>query len=212
VYGVAADAFTPMAVASLLAVRARNRSTPPAVLVGTSRAAAALVDDLGAFGQDLIDEFWPGALTLVFQASPTLLWDLGDTKGTVALRMPLHAIALDVLKQTGPLAVSSASRHGQPAALTADDAEQQLGEAVSVYLDAGPCTDSLPSTILDLTGTIPKVLRSGAIPVDRLRGITSVIAENEHYAEDVADFKPASPHPLETGPVDPVTGEPPVEA
>jgi L-threonylcarbamoyladenylate synthase len=212
VYGVAADAFTPMAVASLLAVRARNRSTPPAVLVGTSRAAAALVDDLGAFGQDLIDEFWPGALTLVFQASPTLLWDLGDTKGTVALRMPLHAIALDVLKQAGPLAVSSASRHGQPAALTADDAEQQLGEAVSVYLDAGPCTDNLPSTILDLTGTIPKVLRSGAIPVDRLRGITSVIAENEHYAEDVADFKPAAPHPLETGSVDPATGEPPVGA
>jgi L-threonylcarbamoyladenylate synthase len=212
VYGVAADAFTPMAVGSLLAVRARTRSTPPTVLVGTSRAAAALVDDLGAFGQDLIDEFWPGALTLVFRASPTLLWDLGDTKGTVALRMPLHSIALDVLKQTGPLAVSSASRHGQPPAATAWDAEQQLGESVSVYLDGGPCSDNIPSTILDLTGTVPKVLRSGAIPVDRLRSISSVIAENEHYPEDVADFKPASPHPLETGSADPATGEPPVVA
>jgi L-threonylcarbamoyladenylate synthase len=212
VYGIGADAFIPASVTTMLAAKGRGRNMPPPVLVGTARAAAALVDDLGAFGQDLIDEFWPGALTLVFRASPTLLWDLGDTKGTVALRMPLHAVALDVLKQTGPMAVSSANRHGQPAAITAYDAEQQLGEAVSVYLDGGPCTDNIPSTILDLTGTIPKVLRSGAIGVDRLRGITSVIAENEHYAEDVADFKPAAPHPLETGPVDPATGEPPVEA
>ena len=169
---------------AMLAAKGRGRNMPPPVLVGTARAAAALVEDLGAFGQDLIDEFWPGALTLVFRASPTLLWDLGDTKGTVALRMPLHSVALDVLKQTGPLAVSSANRHGQPSAISADEAEQQLGEAVSVYLDGGPCADNIPSTILDLTGTIPKVLRAGAISVDRLRTVASVIAENEHYAEN----------------------------
>jgi L-threonylcarbamoyladenylate synthase len=209
VYGIGADAFIPAAVTTMLAAKGRGRNMPPPVLVGTARAAAALVDDLGAFGQDLIDEFWPGALTLVFRASPTLLWDLGETKGTVALRMPLHAVALDVLKQTGPLAVSSANRHGQPSAINADEAEQQLGEAVSIYLDGGPCTDNVPSTILDLTGTIPKVLRSGAISVDRLRTVSSVIAENEHYAEEPADVKPAEPHPLETGPVDPATGEPP---
>ena len=159
VYGIGADAFIPAAVTTMLAAKGRGRNMPPPVLVGTARAAAALVDDLGAFGQDLIDEFWPGALTLVFRASPTLLWDLGDTKGTVALRMPLHSVALDVLKQTGPLAVSSANRHGQPSAINADEAEQQLGEAVSIYLDGGPCADNVPSTILDLTGVIPKVLR-----------------------------------------------------
>jgi L-threonylcarbamoyladenylate synthase len=219
VYGIGADAFTPSAVITMLAAKGRGRNMPPPVLVGTARAAAALVDDLGAFGQDLIDEFWPGALTLVFRASPTLLWDLGDTKGTVALRMPLHSVALDVLKQTGPLAVSSANRHGQPSATSADEAEQQLGEAVSVYLDGGPCADSIPSTILDLTGTIPKVLRAGAISVDRLRTVASVIAENEHYAANAgstpdgrgADFKPAAPHPLEGSgdSLDPATGEPP---
>ena len=212
VYGIGADAFIPASVTTMLAAKGRGRNMPPPVLVGTARAAAALVDDLGAFGQDLIDEFWPGALTLVFRASPTLMWDLGDTKGTVALRMPLHAVALDVLKQTGPMAVSSANRHGQPAATTAYDAEQQLGETVSVYLDGGPCADSIPSTILDLTGTIPKVLRSGAISVDRIRGICSVIAENEHYPEPVEDDKPAEPHPLERGPLDPATGEPPAGA
>src|SRR5206468_2675677 len=201
VYGIGADAFIPAAVTTMLAAKGRGRNVPPPVLVGTARAAAALVDDLGAFGQDLIDEFWPGALTLVFRASPTLLWDLGETKGTVALRMPLHAVALDVLKQTGPLAVSSANRHGQPAAVTVDEAGQQLGEAVSVYLDGGPCPDNVPSTILDLTGAIPKVLRSGAISVDRLRTVSSVIAENEHYGEDAdgtdPDDKPAEPHPLQ---------------
>jgi L-threonylcarbamoyladenylate synthase len=211
VYGIGADAFIPAAVTTMLAAKGRGRNMPPPVLVGTARAAAALVDDLGTFGQDLIDEFWPGALTLVFRASPTLLWDLGDTKGTVALRMPLHSVALDVLKQTGPLAVSSANRHGQPSAISADEAEQQLGEAVSIYLDGGPCADNVPSTILDLTGTIPKVLRVGAISVDRLRAVSSVIADDEHDAGDVdADVKPAAPHPLGGSPIiDPATGEPP---
>ena len=214
VYGIGADAFTPAAVTTMLAAKGRGRNMPPPVLVGTARAAAALVDDLGSFGQDLIDEFWPGALTLVFRASPTLLWDLGDTKGTVALRMPLHSVALDVLKQTGPLAVSSANRHGHPSAISAYEAEQQLGEAVSIYLDGGPCADNVPSTILDLTGVIPKVLRAGAISVDRLRTVASVIAADEHYAEGAEpdpDFKPAAPHPLEdsAGAIDPATGEPP---
>jgi len=201
VYGIGADAFIPAAVTTMLAAKGRGRNMPPPVLVGTARAAAALVDDLGTFGQDLIDEFWPGALTLVFRASPTLLWDLGDTKGTVALRMPLHSVALDVLKQTGPLAVSSANRTGQPAPTTVDEAQQQLGEAVSVYLDAGPCADNIPSTILDLTGTIPTLLRAGAIPVDRLRTVASVIADNEDLvpSPDPADFKPAAPHPMEGG-------------
>jgi tRNA threonylcarbamoyl adenosine modification protein (Sua5/YciO/YrdC/YwlC family) len=210
VYGIGADAFIPAAVVTMLAAKGRGRNIPPPVLVGTARAAAALVDDLGAFGQDLIDEFWPGALTLVFRASPTLMWDLGDTKGTVALRMPLHAVALDVLKQTGPLAVSSANRHGHPSAVTVDEAEEQLGEAVSVYLDGGPCADIVPSTILDLTGTIPTLLRAGAISVDRLRTVASIIAGNEQVpaSANPADFKPAAPHPLEHGPATPADERP----
>ena len=199
VYGIGADAFIPASVTTMLAAKGRGRNMPPPVLVGTARAAAALVDDLGAFGQDLIDEFWPGALTLVFRASPTLLWDLGDTKGTVALRMPLHAVALDVLRQTGPMAVSSANRHGQPAATTAYDAEQQLGEAVSVYLDGGPCTDSIPSTILDLTGTIPKVLRSGAIRWTGCAAPARSSPRTSTTTEDVADTKPAEPASARAG-------------
>jgi L-threonylcarbamoyladenylate synthase len=211
VYGIAADAFIPASVTTMLAAKGRGRNMPPPVLIGTARAAAALVDDLGAFGQALIDEFWPGALTLVFRASPTLLWDLGDTKGTVALRMPLHSVTLDVLRQTGPLAVSSANRTGQPSATTADEAQAQLGEAVSVYLDGGPCTDSIPSTILDLTGTVPVLLRAGAVSVDRLRTIVAVVDDDDQVAAgtgSTADFKPAAPHPLERTPDAPAE-EPP---
>jgi tRNA threonylcarbamoyl adenosine modification protein (Sua5/YciO/YrdC/YwlC family) len=200
VYGIGADAFIPAAVTTMLAAKGRGRNMPPPVLVGTARAAAALVDDLGAFGQALIDEFWPGGLTLVFRASPTLLWDLGDTKGTVALRMPLHSIALDVLKRTGPLAVSSANRTGQPPAATADEAQQQLGEAVSVYLDDGPSSGTVASTILDLTGAVPTLLRAGAVSVDRLRTVVSVVVDDEYAAagtDTAAGTKPAAPHPLE---------------
>ena len=211
VYGIGADAFIPAAVTTMLAAKGRGRNMPPPVLVGTARAAAALVDDLGAFGQDLIDEFWPGALTLVFRASPTLLWDLGDSKGTVALRMPLHSVALDVLKQTGPLAVSSANRHGQPSAINADEAEQQLGEAVSIYLDGGPCADNVPSTILDLTGPTPKVLRVGAISVDRLRAVSSVIATTS-TTPGTRTSSPRRRTRSKVHRIDPATGEPPTGA
>jgi tRNA threonylcarbamoyl adenosine modification protein (Sua5/YciO/YrdC/YwlC family) len=175
VYGIGADAFNAAAVTALLAAKGRGRNMPPPVLVGTVRAAAALTESLGAFGQDLIDEFWPGPLTLVFRASQTLMWDLGDTMGTVAVRMPLHPVALDLLTRTGPMAVSSANRHSLPAATTSDEAYQQLGDAISVYLDGGPCADSVPSTILDLTGTVPRLLRAGALSVDDLRKVVPVV-------------------------------------
>lgn len=179
VYGIGADAFTPSAVTALLEAKGRGRDMPPPVLVGTVRAANALVEDLGPYGQDLIDAFWPGPLTLVCKANRSLSWDLGDTKGTVALRMPLHPVALDLLKETGPMAVSSANRSGAPAATTASDAEQQLGDSVTVYLDGGACADNTPSTIIDLTTAVPRLLRKGAIPVEKLRGIVGYVATDD---------------------------------
>jgi L-threonylcarbamoyladenylate synthase len=189
VYGIGADAFTPAAVKALLAAKGRGRNMPPPVLVGSVRAAAALTESLGAYGQDLIDEFWPGPLTLVFRASPTLMWDLGDTRGTVAIRMPLHPVALDLLRRVGPMAVSSANKHGLPAAAVVEEAQGQLGDEISVYLDGGPCADSVPSTILDLTGSVPRMLRAGVISVDALRKVVPVIdlpAPADDLAEDLS--------------------------
>ena len=175
VYGAGADAFDRNAVTDLLLAKGRGRDMPPPVLVGSVRAGEALIDDLGHYGRDLISEFWPGALTLVCVATPTLNWDLGETKGTVAVRMPLHPVALELLRRTGPMAVSSANSTGAPAPTTAADAEEQLGESVAVYLDGGPCADNAPSTIVDLTGGMPRILRAGAISIDRLRKVATVI-------------------------------------
>ena len=179
VYGLAADAFTPDAVTALLAAKGRGRQMPPPVLVGSRRAAFALVEDVSSSASDLIDEYWPGGLTLVFRSSRSLAWDLGDTRGTVAVRMPMHPVALELLRETGPLAVSSANISGSPPATTAADAESQLGDAVSVYLDSGPCADDLPSTIVDVTGPVPKLLRRGAVPIRRLRNVVALIVDNE---------------------------------
>ena len=184
VYGLAADAFSPPAVTALLTTKGRDRQMPPPVLVGTVRAATALVEDLSASGKDLIDEFWPGGLTLVLRANRNLIWDLGDTKGTVAVRMPLHEITLELLKETGPLAVSSANRSGAPPATTAADAEAQLGEAVAVYLDGGPCSRDVPSTIVDLTGAVPKLLRAGVISIARLREVVTLAVDDEWLEDD----------------------------
>jgi L-threonylcarbamoyladenylate synthase len=190
VYGLAADAFSPPAVAALLAAKGRGRQMPPPVLVGSVRAATALVEDLNESGKDLIDEFWPGGLTLVLRANRNLLWDLGDTKGTVAVRMPLHEIALELLKETGPLAVSSANRSGLPAATTAAAAEEQLGSAVAVYLDGGPCARDVPSTIVDLTGAVPRLLRAGAISVERLRQVVTLAVDDDGM-QDAGSAPPA---------------------
>jgi tRNA threonylcarbamoyl adenosine modification protein (Sua5/YciO/YrdC/YwlC family) len=179
VYGVAADAFSPVAVAMLLGAKGRGRQSPPPVLVGTVRAALALIEDVSSSAKDLIDEFWPGGLTLVLRANRSLAWDLGDTKGTVAIRMPLHPITLEVLKETGPLAVSSANLTGMPPAITADQAQEQLGESIAVYLDGGPCPGDSPSTIVDLTGPVPRLLRRGVISPDRLRRVIALIGDEE---------------------------------
>ena len=169
VYGIAADAFSPAAVQRLLDAKGRGRDMPVPVLVGSWRTLDGLVDELGPLARTLVEAFWPGPLTLVVRSAPSLAWDLGETRGTVAVRMPLQPVALDVLGQTGPLAVSSANRSGLPPATEVAEAEQQLGDAVSVYLDGGPAGDPVPSTILDLTGDRARVLREGALPVESLR-------------------------------------------
>jgi L-threonylcarbamoyladenylate synthase len=176
IYGLGTDAFNQVAVARLTAVRNQPPAAPRSVLVGTVRAASALVEDMGQYGQQLIDEFWPGALTIVCRAARTLSWDLGDTKGTVAVRMPQDQLALDLLRETGPMAVTNASMAGTPAATTAADARAQLAESVAVYLDDGPRQGGLSSTIIDLTGDQPRLLRRGAISIGRLREVAAVTA------------------------------------
>ena len=177
VYGLAADAFSPDAVARLLEAKGRGRDMPTPVLVPNLRTLDGLLDVVPPLARELAEAFWPGALTIVVNHAATLQWDLGQTKGTVALRMPLDPVALSVLEQTGPLAVSSANRSGLPPATDAAEAARQLGTAVEVYLDGGECGEPVPSTILDLTGETPAVLRLGALSLDELRSVVPDLAE-----------------------------------
>ncbi len=176
VYGIAADAFSPAAVGRLLEAKGRGRSMPTPVLVPAWRTMDGLVDIVPAAARTLVEAFWPGGLTLVLRHAASLAWDLGETKGTVALRMPLDPVALAVLEQTGPLACSSANRSGLPPATDAAEAARQLGTAVEVYLDGGPSGEPVPSTIVDLTGDVPTVLRAGAVGLADLRALLPELA------------------------------------
>jgi tRNA threonylcarbamoyl adenosine modification protein (Sua5/YciO/YrdC/YwlC family) len=171
VYGVAADAFNPGAVDALLVAKGRGRDMPVPVLVATPEMLSALVGVLPESVSALTRQFWPGALTIVVRHTPHLSWDLGETRGTVAVRMPDDPVALDLISRTGPLAVSSANRSGHPPATTMLEARLQLGAAVAVYLDGGPRASAVPSSIVDATGEQLRLLRDGALPADRLEAL-----------------------------------------
>ena len=163
VYGLGADAFNGDAVRALLAAKGRGSSMPAPVLVGSWNTIDGLVSSVPKVARELIEAFWPGGLSLVLPHAPSLAWELGDTRGTVMLRMPLHPVALELLRDIGPMAVSSANKSGSPPARTMDEARLQLGQVVSVYLDGGPATEGVASTIVDLTSGEPRILREGAV-------------------------------------------------
>jgi L-threonylcarbamoyladenylate synthase len=184
VYGLGADAFDPVAVARLLEAKGRGREMPPPVLVGSPATLDALASQLPEWARHLVEHYWPGPLTIVVREQVSLQWDLGETRGTVAVRMPHDKVALELLARTGPLAVSSANLTGMPAATSADEAAEMLSAQVSVILDNGATSDALPSTIVDCTGSQPRLLRVGAISADELR---EVLKDVEVALDDLSE-------------------------
>ncbi|MDJ0452874.1 L-threonylcarbamoyladenylate synthase [Gordonia amicalis] len=173
-YGVGCDAFDSDAVGSLLAAKHRGRDMPVPVLVGSWHSIDGLVLSVPQAARDLIEAFWPGGLSLVVRQAPSLAWDLGDTDGTVMLRMPLHPVAIELLREIGPMAVSSANVSGRPPATTVDEAREQLGDEISVYLDGGPAPVAQASTIVDVSGAQPRILREGAITAEAVAEVLDV--------------------------------------
>ncbi|SFR98218.1 translation factor SUA5 [Agrococcus baldri] len=182
VYGIAADAFSHQAVAGLLAAKGRDRGFPPPVLVADRHMAAALAERIPAEIEPLLDAHWPGPLTVIVRAQSSLAWDLGDTGGTVALRVPDHPIAIGLLQETGPLAVSSANLHGMPAPTEAAAAAEMLGESVALVLDAGTVGGQAPgqqpaganngSTILDCSSEgVFRIVRQGVLPRETIAAV-----------------------------------------
>ena len=210
VYGLAADAFKADAVQRLLDAKGRGRDMPPPVLISVVESLDALATDVPDNGRKLCEEFWPGPLTVICHAQTSLMWDLGETQGTVALRVPDHENTRELLSRTGPLAVSSANKSGQPAALDVYDAEEQLGESVAVYLDGGEATGGQPSTIVDLTGDTPRVIRIGALTLDQLQAVVPEVTPETD--ENPAEDQPADDKPAEDKPADEkLAGENPAE-
>ncbi len=190
VYGVAADAFSAKAVQRLLDAKGRTRQSPPPVLVAGLTTMRALVAEVPGPIERLVEAHWPGGLTIVLPAQPSLSWDLGETQGTVAVRMPAHRIALELLEETGPLAVSSANLTGMAAGITAEDSAAMLGDSVSVYLSDGPSATGVASTIIDATslvgGETPlvRVLRKGAVSHAELLEVLGDLLEPDAEAPD----------------------------
>ena len=194
VYGVAADAFSPAAVQRLLDAKGRGRDQPPPVLIGTKETLSALAESVPEPVERLVEAFWPGGLTIVLPAQPSLVWDLGETLGTVAVRVPEGRVALELLAETGPLAVSSANLTGRAAAISALDAEKMLGESVAVYLDDGLSRDGIASTIVDATSlvrrdaedatAVVRILRDGAVSREQLREVLGDLLEPEEQDGD----------------------------
>lgn len=174
VYGIGADAFDRDAVGSLLAAKGRGRNMPVGVFVGSWNTIDGLVYSVPPAARELIRAFWPGALSLVVTQAPSLQWDLGDANGSVMLRMPLHPVAIELLREVGPMAQSSANVSGRPAAVTAAQAHEQLGDKVEVYLDGGPAEQQAASTIVDLTGDQPRILRTGPISAADIARVVGV--------------------------------------
>lgn len=201
VYGIAADAFSPVAVNRLLGAKGRGRQSPPPVLVPGLDTLRALASEVPEPVERLVEKFWPGGLTIVLPAQPSLTWDLGETHGTVAVRMPAHTITLELLEETGPLAVSSANLTGKAAAVVAQDAKDMLGDSVEVYLDGGPSATGVASTIIDATSLVGgenpvvRVLREGAIDRAQLREVLGDLLEPDPTADDGSDAEPQAAEP-----------------
>ncbi|MDK8510696.1 L-threonylcarbamoyladenylate synthase [Corynebacterium bovis] len=177
VYGLGCDAFDTDAVNALLRAKNRGPDMPVPVLVGSWTTIEGLVREYTYTMRTLVEAFWPGGVSLVVHEAPSLPWNLGDTRGTVMLRMPAHPVAVDLLRETGPMAVSSANVSGHPPATTAQEAVDQLGEDVAVYLDGGDGTVGTASTIIDVSRDRPRVLREGAVPAGRVAEVLGMTLE-----------------------------------
>nr|WP_300337462.1 L-threonylcarbamoyladenylate synthase [Actinomyces sp.] len=191
VYGIGALASDAVAVASLLAAKGRGRQMPPPVLVAGPDQLDGVVASLPPAARALMEAFWPGALTIILDAAPDLGWDLGETGGTIAVRMPDHPLALELLRAVGPMAVTSANRTGQPPATDAASGRAafpgRVREAGSpgagsgrhseeeiLLLDGGATPGPVPSTIVSLAGDrarCPRIIRDGVLSPSRLAAV-----------------------------------------
>lgn len=206
VYGIGANAFSAEAVQRLLDAKERGRDMPPPVLIAETGMFEALADDIPSHAMRLAQAYWPGAMTLIVKAQSHLRMDLGETRGTIAVRVPDHDFTRDLLRRTGPLAVSSANVSGQQASTNIDDALDQLGNRVQVYLDAGQTPGETPSTIIDfVSASLGKVVRQGALSLAEIHEVAPFVEGLPTEPEPDSDLLESEPEP-DSDPLGSATG------
>lgn len=219
-YGVGTDAFSVSGVTKLLNAKGRGRSHSVPVLVAGPSVLHAVANEITDDTEALVQAFWPGGLTLIVPANPTLSWDLGGPDEYLAIRMPLHPVALELLRKVGPMAVTGANVTGLPVATTVDEARDQFGSTVPVYLDGGPAASTQPSTAIDMTGPVPRLVREGSIPIEHLLEVVPHLDLGEFAPRlEAAGYQATQPGPVDeadpadveaepAGPVEPAPAEP----
>jgi L-threonylcarbamoyladenylate synthase len=177
VYGLGADALNPMAVARIFEVKRRPQFDPLIVHIADLRQAEILVKRLPSQAVKLAEVFWPGPLTLVLEKSPMIPDLVTSSLSTVAIRVPDHPLALDLIRESGrPLAAPSANPFGGVSPTTAEHVWHSLGNKVDLILDGGPCRVGVESTVLSLVGDIPVLLRPGGVSLEELQALLGEVA------------------------------------
>jgi len=164
VYGLGADVYNVGAVAKIFAAKRRPLDLPLPVLIADISQLDKLTANIPPSAKQLMDKFWPGALTIIFDKAAAFDSPALASGGKVAIRMPGHAVTLRLITEAGgPIVGTSANLHGLPSTLTAAEVRTQLGSAVDFILDGGPCPGGVESTVVDVTVNPPAILRTGAI-------------------------------------------------
>ena len=164
VYGLAADPFHTGAADRLFRLKGRPRHVELPVLVASEEQALSLCTAVPPEARRLMERYWPGPLTLVLPRRPDLDADLGEEDVTIGIRCPAHPVPLAICAEVGPIATTSANRHGEPVITTAEGVAKAFRHEIALVLDGGNC-DQLPSSVVDCTGGAPKVLREGRVSI-----------------------------------------------
>lgn len=167
IYGLCARAEDPAAIKALYAAKSRGEEKGAPILIGDPAHLAILVDRIPRKAQTLINELWPGPLTLILPAR-TGLSPLLSEEGGIAVRFPAQALCRAIAQSAGPFAATSANRPGEPPLLDAPAIADAFGDKVALILDGGPIGEVAPSTVVDARGDSPRLLRDGSLPFDRV--------------------------------------------
>jgi L-threonylcarbamoyladenylate synthase len=169
-YGIGANAWNPEAIAKIHRLKRRRENKPILVLVATEEAIRGLVVDISPSARTLMKEYWPGPLTIVFAAAPDVPAGLTQGTGTIGIRIPSSGLCRSLVQLCGcPVTSTSANVSGGNSPQSVAGIETALGAGVDLYLDGGMLPPSLPSTVVDVSGSRPRLIRAGAIAAERLK-------------------------------------------